>query len=141
MRRSRAVSSSVNLNTGIPVDAERTCAISSSSTSVTLSRSVAFQFFSASAFSAMSAFSVSRSPAAFSKSCPSIADSFSLRAFAILSSYARSSAGAVMRLMRRREPASSIKSIALSGKKRSETYRSAMFAAAARAPSVIDTRW
>ena len=117
----RAVSSSVNLNTGIPVAVERTSAINSSSTSVTTSRSPAFHDFSRSARSAMRFFSSSRSDAAFSKSWLSIADSFSRRVFAIFSSNALSSGGAVMRRMRRREPASSMRSIALSGKKRSAT--------------------
>ncbi|CAB4803528.1 unannotated protein [freshwater metagenome] len=121
IRSRRAVSSSVNLKTGIPVAMESTSAMSSSSTSVTMSRSPAFHVFSRSAFSAMRFFSVSRREAAFSKSWPSIADSFSLRTFAILSSNSRSSGGAVMRRIRKRDPASSIKSIALSGKKRSDT--------------------
>jgi len=43
IRRSRAVSSSVSLKTGIPVEIESTWAMSSSSTSVTLSRSVAYE--------------------------------------------------------------------------------------------------
>ena len=55
------------------------------------------------------------------------------------SSNSRKSGGAVIRLMRRRDPASSIRSIALSGKKRSETYRSARVAAATKAVSVIET--
>ena len=42
-----------------------------------------------------------------------------------------------MRAMRKRAPASSIRSIALSGKKRSETYRSAMDAAAADLSPVL----
>ena len=69
---------------------------------------------------ASSCFSLSRSEAAFSKSCASIADSFSRRTSAIFSSNSRRSGGAVIRRMRSREPASSIRSIALSGRKRSE---------------------
>ena len=57
--------------------------------------------------------------AAFSKSCESIADSFSRRTSAIFSSNSRRSGGAVIRRMRIREPASSIRSIALSGRNRS----------------------
>ena len=76
---------------------------------------------------------MSRSDAAFSKSCASIADSFSRRMPAIRSSNSRRSGGAVIRLIRIRAPASSIRSIALSGRKRSEMYRSASVAAATRA--------
>ena len=68
---------------------------------------------------ASSCFSLSRSAAAFSKSCASIADSLSRRTSAIFSSNSRRSGGAVIRRMRIREPASSIRSIALSGRKRS----------------------
>ena len=46
-----------------------------------------------------------------------------------------------MVLIRMRDDASSMRSMALSGRKRSEMYRSARFAAAARASSVIVTRW
>jgi hypothetical protein len=62
--------------------------------------------------------------AALSKSCASI-DSFSRRTSAIRSSNSRRSGGAVIRRMRMRDPASSIRSIALSGRNRSEIYRSA----------------
>ena len=84
---------------------------------------------------------MSRSDAAFSKSCASIADSFSRRMPAIRSSNSRRSGGAVIRLMRIRAPASSIRSIALSGRNRSEMYRSASVAAATRAASVMLIRW
>src|SRR4028119_914180 len=57
------------------------------------------------------------------------------------SSKSRRSGGAVIRRMRIRAPASSIRSIALSGRKRSEMYRSASVAAATSAPSVMLTRW
>ena len=141
MRSKRDVSASVNLNTGIPVAVERTSAINSSSTSETTSRSPAFQDFSRSDFSTINCFSLSRSDAAFSKSWPSIADSFSFLTSAILSSKARSSGGAVMRRIRRRDPASSRRSMALSGKKRSAMYRSASVAAATIASSFIETLW
>ena len=49
--------------------------------------------------------------------------------------------GAGIRRIRSRLPASSIRSIALSGRKRSEMYRSARFAAATSAWSVIVTSW
>ena len=77
--------------------------------------------FSPASFLPVSCFSVSRSAAAFSKSWQSIADSFSLRTPAIFSSYPRRAGGAVIRRIRIRAPASSIRSIALSGRNRSLT--------------------
>ncbi|CAM5258753.1 hypothetical protein SALBM217S_09309 [Streptomyces griseoloalbus] len=120
MRSRRLDSSSVSLKTGMPVAVARTSAISSPSTSATTSMSPAFHSFSRFALAARSCFSLSRSEAAFSKSCESIADSLSRRTPAIFSSNSRRSGGAVIRRMRIREPASSIRSIALSGRKRSE---------------------
>ena len=125
MRSRREDSSSVSLTIGMPVETARTSAISSSSTSATTSMSPAFHCFSRSALAASSFFSPSRSEAAFSKSCASIAHSFSRRTAAIFSSNSRRSGGAVIRRMRSRAPASSIRSIALSGRNRSLTYRSA----------------
>ncbi len=116
---SRCDSSSVSLKIGMPVAVASTSAISSSSTWATTSMSPAFHCRSRSARSAIRFFSLSRSDAAFSKSCSSIADSFSRRTPAIRSSSSRRSGGAVMRRMRSREPASSIRSIALSGRNRS----------------------
>ncbi len=141
MRSRRVVSSSVSLNTGIPVQFARTSAICSSSTSAMTSRSPARHCFSRSARWATSCFSLSRRLAAFSKSCASIADSFSRRASAIRSSNSRRSGGAVIRRIRiRAPPASSMRSMALSGRKRSLMYRSARVAAATSALSVIETR-
>jgi len=54
------------------------------------------------------------------ESCASIADSLSRRVFAIVSSNSRRSGGAVIRRIRIRAPASSMRSMALSGRKRSE---------------------
>ncbi|COX06589.1 Uncharacterised protein [Mycobacterium tuberculosis] len=119
IRNSRVVSASVSLNTGIPVQLPSTSAICSSSTSATTSRSPERHCFSRSARCATSVFSRSRRLAAFSKSWASIADSFSRRASAIFSSNSRRSGGAVMRRIRIRAPASSIRSIALSGRNRS----------------------
>jgi len=119
MRSSRCDSSSVSLNTGMPVAVASTSAISSSFTSATASMSPAFHSFSLVSFLSISCFSVSRSAAAFSKSWESMADSFSRRTSAIFSSNSRRSGGAVMRRIRIRDPASSIRSIALSGRNRS----------------------
>ncbi|CAM5526194.1 hypothetical protein STANM309S_02083 [Streptomyces tanashiensis] len=69
MRSRREDSSSVSLKTGMPVAVARTSAISSPSTSATTSMSPAFHSFSRLAFAARSCFSLSRSEAAFSKSC------------------------------------------------------------------------
>ena len=121
MWSSRLDSSSVSLKTGMPVDAARTSAMSSSSTSAMTSMSPDFHSASRLAFSLRRFFSSSRSRAAFSKSCPSIADSFSRTTAAIFSSNSRRSGGAVIRRMRSRAPASSMRSIALSGRKRSLT--------------------
>src|SRR3954451_14413611 len=141
MRRRRVVSSSVSLKTGMPVQFASTSAICSSSTSATTSMSPAFHCFSRSDFSPSSCFSLSRRDAAFSKSWASIADSFSRRMPEMRSSNSRRSGGAVIRLIRIRAPASSIRSIALSGRKRSEMYRSASVAGATRALSVMLIRW
>src|SRR5579875_2360694 len=70
-----------------------------------------------------------------------MAVSFSRLTCAIFSSYSRRSGGAVMRRIRIRDPASSIRSMALSGRNRSLMYRSASCAAATSALSVMDTRW
>ncbi len=116
IRSSRCDSSSVSLNTGMPVAVARTSAMSSSFTSAGVSMSPAFHSFSLASFLSISCFSLSRSEAAFSKSWESMADSFSRLTSAMRSSKSRRSGGAVIRRMRIREPASSIRSIALSGR-------------------------
>ena len=118
-----------------------TSAIKSSSTSATTSKSPAFHSRSRSFFSAIKVFSLSLKAAAFSKSWASIADSFSFLTSAILLSNSLKSGGAVILLIRRRAPASSIKSIALSGSWRSLMYRYAKVAAETKAESVIVTLW
>ncbi|BAS06913.1 hypothetical protein AHiyo4_03350 [Arthrobacter sp. Hiyo4] len=116
----RVDSSSVSLKTGMPVELANTSAIRSSSTSEMSSMPPDFQWRSFSERSVMSFCSLSRREAAPSKSCASMADSFSIFSLAIRSSMAFSSGGAVIRRMRNRAPASSIRSMALSGRKRSE---------------------
>ena len=116
---SREDSSELTRATGTPVDIDSTSAMSSSSTTAAMSRSPDFQACSFSERSSVSLRSTSRSDAAFSKSCSSMADSLSRRTLEILSSRSRSSGGLVMRRMRRRAPASSMRSIALSGRNRS----------------------
>ena len=115
----RLDSFSVSFSTGMPVQCARTSAIWSSPTSAISSRSPERHCFSFSARSSPSLRSLSRRPAAFSKSWASMAASFSLRTSAMRSSTSRRPFGAVMRLMRIRAPASSRRSTALSGKKRS----------------------
>ena len=66
----------------------------------------------------LACFSLSRSAAAFSKSCSLIAASFSTRISSISASMSLTSGGRVIAPMRAREPASSITSMALSGRKR-----------------------
>ena len=119
MRSRREDSSSVSLKTGMPVQAASTSAICSSPTSVMVSVSPSRHFCSFSRRSSPSLRSLSRRPAAFSKSWASMAASFSRRTSAIRPSISCRSAGAVMRLMRMRAPASSMRSTALSGRKRS----------------------
>ena len=103
----------------MPVAAARTSAISSAVTSAAASLPSACRSFSPASFFPVSCFSVSRRAAAFSKSWESIADSFSRRRPAIFSSNSRRPGGAVIRRIRIRDPASSIRSIALSGRNRS----------------------
>ncbi|CAB4588301.1 unannotated protein [freshwater metagenome] len=137
----RALSSSVSLKTGIPVACARTSAIIPSSTFPNSPLSPLRHSFSRRSRSPKSFFSSSRDLAAPSKSWFSMAFSFSARTTAILSSNSRSSGGDDSIDKRRRAPASSMRSIALSGRNRSCTYLSASVAAAVSAPSEIDTLW
>ena len=121
MRISLAVSASVSLKTGMPVHIETMSAISSSPIAGRgPSPSPLRHWSSSSRFSCVSVRSSSRSAAAFSNSWFSIAASFSRRAVSIFSSSSRYTGGAVIDLMRMRDAASSIRSIALSGSWRSE---------------------
>ena len=121
MCSSREDSSSVSLTIGMPVEAASTSAMTSSLTVVTASDSPWRQAFSLSSRSDLSFCSSSRREAASSKSCPSIASSFFLRVSSMRASNSLSSGGAVRRRIRSRAPASSIRSMALSGRKRSLT--------------------
>ncbi len=96
--------------------------------------------FNSSASFAMS-FSSSRILAAFSKSWAVIASSFSLFNTSSRASLFLSSSGSVCEPRRFFDAASSIRSIALSGRKRSVIYLEESFAAASRASSVIVTPW
>ena len=69
----------------------------------------------------VSCFSLARSAAALPESRQPIAGSFSRRTPAIFSPDSRRAGGAVIRRIRIRAPASSIRSIALSGRNRSLT--------------------
>ena len=84
-------------------------------------------------FLPMSSFSLSRSRPASSKSCDSTAAFLSLVTIANSFSISLKSGGVSILLSRNLEPASSIKSIALSGRWRSDMYLSARFAAATNA--------
>ena len=119
MRSSFCVSASVSLNTGMPVHIETMSAISSSPMDGR-GASSAFHSSSRSRFLFVRRRSVSRRFAAFSNSCASMAASLSLRTPSISSSSSRYDGGAVMVRMRMRLPASSMRSMALSGRNRSE---------------------
>ena len=116
MRKSFSVSASVKSESGTPVIMLTTSAISLSPISLTCcfcSSKAAFIAFSRSRRSA-SSFSFS-SPAR-SNFCSDIARSFFVLTWRNFSSNLRTSSGSVMFFMRMRAPASSITSIALSGK-------------------------
>src|SRR5918997_603396 len=106
MRMSFCVSASVSLKTGIPVHIETMSAISSSPISGFSLVSSLRQLSSSSRFFCVSFRSLSRSEAAFSNSCDSIACSFSVRTLSISSSSSRCRGGALIVLMRMREAAS-----------------------------------
>ena len=109
--------SAVSLKTGMPVHIETMSAISSSPTCGWSTDSSACQLSSSSRFFCVSFRSLSRSDAAFSNSCASIASSFSpADGLVISSSSSRYRGGAVLFLMRMRDAASSIRSMALSGR-------------------------
>ncbi len=141
MWRSFLLSSCASFLTGIPVIPATTSATSSA---------VTFAFCSCfaltSSFRAFSSFSLmarsrSLNSAARSNSCDSLAVRFSHETPSSFCSSSRISSGMALISRRARAPASSITSIALSGRKRSEMYRSANFAAATMASSVISALW
>ena len=119
IRIRRCDSASVSLKTGMPVHIETMSAISSSPISAWSASPEDFQFSSISRFFSVSLRSLSRRFAAFSNSWASIADSFSLRTVSISSSSSLCTGGAVISLIRMRDAASSIRSMALSGRCRS----------------------
>src|SRR5271165_1796077 len=86
-------------------------------------------------------FSESRNAPAFSKSWALIASSFSERIVSMFFSISFTSGGRVIALMRARAPASSMTSIALSGRKRPVIYRSESRTAASNASSVSLALW
>jgi hypothetical protein len=118
MSRSFADSSSSSLTTGMPVMTETTAAMSSASTSTSLSRLASIQPRLSSLSRARASFSLSRIFAAFSYSWARIAASFSLTSSSRFCSRSRISAGTVETDRRARAEASSITSIALYGRKR-----------------------
>ena len=120
IRTSFLVSASVSLKTGIPVHIETMSAISSSPTSGRSPPSPEDHSSSSSRFLFVSWRSLSRRFAAFSNSCASIAASLARRVSSISSSSSRYTGGWLIDLIRIRDAASSIRSIALSGRKRSE---------------------
>ena len=85
---------------------------------------------------ALSSISLSRRDPAFSKSWARTAESFSLRRALSSLSSSLASSGSWACLNLTRDPASSIRSMALSGKNRSEMYWDEYLAAAINASSV-----
>mmetsp|Transcript_47391 Transcript_47391/g.90491 ORF Transcript_47391/g.90491 Transcript_47391/m.90491 type:complete len:415 (+) Transcript_47391:1365-2609(+) len=139
-------SSEDTFSTGMPVQAATMAAMSLSVTTGPMPPSSSAASVSRLAevmaeICAFSSISRSRSDPAFSKSCPRTAPSFSLsRALSSLSS-SRASSGRAAWRSRTRDPASSIRSIALSGRKRSEMYWYDSCAAASNASSVYVSLW
>ncbi len=141
IRSSFSVSSSTSRITGMPVQLDTMSAMSSALT-VVMSRPLSvFQELSSSSSFWRSTFSLSRRLAAFSKSWPLIASSFSRRTRSAFSRAWRTSCGRKLACRRILLDASSIRSIALSGRNRSEMYLSASVAAATSASSLILTPW
>ncbi|MPN56873.1 hypothetical protein SDC9_204566 [bioreactor metagenome] len=91
--------------------------------------------------SAASRRSASLRAAARSKSCPDTAASFSFLVVVSFSSAARSSVGQVAADSRTLAAVSSMRSMALSGSRRSGRYRTDRWTAASMASSVIVTPW
>ena len=136
----RSVSSMPNRETGMPVHMLTTSATSSS---VTTGWSCSCPWcHSSSAFSSFSMrrSSRSRSSAAYSYCWLAMASSFSLRTFSSTFVVSLTERGAVLVRSRTREAASSMTSMALSGRNRSETNRKARLVAWVMASSEM-VRW
>ena len=103
---------------GTPVNLLTMCMMSSSVTITSFSSRCSRQSERIFSSRSLACFSVSRSEAAFSKSCALMAASFSTRMSSISFSISFTSGGRVMAPMRARAPASSITSMALSGRNR-----------------------
>ena len=132
---------SVILLTGIPVQLAITCAISSLDKTITFLVLSSFHFACSSSNFCFLAFSLSLNLAAFSKFWVAIASSFSLQVFSISSSRFLIESGFVYVCIFTLDAASSIKSIALSGKYLSFTYLVDSSTAAFIDSSVIFTLW
>ena len=122
--------------TGIPEIMETTSAICSLSTVSRFSFKLSSQRCFISSSSLINDFSRSRKLAASSKSCRRTASFLCVRASSIICSCCSISLGTVMFFRCTREPASSIASMALSGKLRSVMYLSVNLTHASRASSV-----
>ncbi len=133
---SRARSSSVSWETGMPVVRETTSAMSSAVTLGACSSAEPAAFSSASVSLIRSRISLARS-----YSSSATAWSFSRFRAASRSSTSRVSESGVLARSRTRAAAWSIRSMALSGRKRAVMYRSESSAAATTASSVMRTWW
>mmetsp|Transcript_31393 Transcript_31393/g.67758 ORF Transcript_31393/g.67758 Transcript_31393/m.67758 type:complete len:201 (+) Transcript_31393:938-1540(+) len=146
--KSLSLSSLDTFSTGIPVQLATMLEMSVSVTTGPVSPAASSSAWVSSLFFwviasiwALSSISLSLSWPAFSKSCPLTAASFSLRRALSSLSSSLASSGSWACLSLTLEPASSIKSMALSGKKRSEMYCEEYWAAASSASSVYLSLW
>ena len=101
---------------GMPVHLATTWRMSSSSTLTRFSSRLDFQALRTASCFSLACFSLSRMAAAPSKSCSLMAFSFRVLISSISASMSLTSGGRVIAPMRAREPASSIRSMALSGR-------------------------
>jgi len=132
---------SVSLLTGMLVHWETTVAMSSGVMVGMVVSLLSRHCFFASSSCLRSSFSLSRSLAAFSYSWPAIACSFSLVAPSISDSLSFNCWGVCVTCSRARLPASSMRSMALSGRNRSVMYRSDSWEASTSASSENFTLW
>ena len=139
MRMRRSVSLAERRVTGIPVHMLTTSSMSSDvTTGISSPRSSCHSFSRVESFLASLA-SRSRSSAAYSYWRAEMASSFSLRTFSSIFETWLTENGAVVKLMRTREAASSMRSMALSGMKRSGMNRAARLEAEMRASSLMSS--
>ena len=141
MRSSRSVSSMASRVTGMPVHMLTTSAMSSLVTLLRSSSRSSCHSRSRPSIFSTSRISRSRSSAAYSYCWEEMASSFSLRTFSSTFMTSFTERGVVELRRRTLEPASSMRSMALSGRNRSAMNRAERLAAVEMASSVISTLW